>query len=417
LDDYHGGIRPPRIAISTHDAYGLGHVRRSLRIIRALARQVPESAILLLTGSPAHEVLKSLPRNADYVKIPTVVTSGAEGAKPPMLPIGLAELTLLREQLILQALRAFVPDVLLVDNFPLGSQRELLASIHELRRHSTRLVLGVRDILDPPERVRNDWSRQGMYEILDRFYDSILVYGTRDVLDVAEAYALPSRIARKVRYCGYVTEASSAICPEAEVRAELRLDGPFILGTAGGGGDGFPLLKVFLESLPLIPGVSAVVTTGQFMGPDEQAELRRMAAEWPGVVVLEHLRDLPSCMAAAELVVAMGGYNTTAEILTVGTRAVIVPRTWRSGEHQLRANPKAGVDAEQKMRAEALARLRLVDTLDARSLTPEELAACIRASLARPKPATNGAIDLHGVERVADILLSLADGTTGDSRR
>ena len=406
------GSPSPRIVIFTHDAYGLGHVRRSLRIIRALSEREPEAPILLITGSPAHEVLRALPRNADYVKIPTVVTSGVEGAKPSMLPIGLAEITFLREQMILQTLRTFTPDVLLVDNFPLGSQRELLASLAELRRHASRLVLGMRDVLDPPERVRNDWSRQGMYEILDRFYDRILVYGARAVLDVAEAYALPARVARKVSYCGYVTESAAAIRPEAEVRAELGLASPFILATVGGGGDGFPLLKVFLDALPLVPAVPAVVTTGQFMAPDEQAELRRMAATLPGVLVLEHIRDLPSCMAAAELVVAMGGYNTTAEILRVGTRAIVVPRTWRSGEHLLRANPKAGVDAEQKLRAEALAGLGLVDTLDARSLTPEALADSIRTSLARPKPARTGVIDLGGVDQVAEILL----GTASEAR-
>src|SRR6185369_10418676 len=114
--------RPPRIAIFTHDTFGLGHVRRCLHILRALARRSPDAAILLITGSPAVQLLEGLPGNADWVKIPTIVKTGSRGQGPPHLPVAKAEVAHLRERLIREAVAGFSPDVLLVDNFPLGSQ-------------------------------------------------------------------------------------------------------------------------------------------------------------------------------------------------------------------------------------------------------------------------------------------------------
>src|SRR3990172_9154112 len=264
-----------RIAVFTHDAYGIGHVQRCLNIIKALAQRAPQAAILLITGSPPVDLFKSLPPNADYVKIPTIVTPDAQGAKPPMLAIGFAELSLLRRQLIQKAVLTFEPDVFLVDNFPLGSQRELLPILKELRRRSTRIILGLRDIADPPEKVKKDWSRDGMYEVLSRYYDRILIYGMREILDIADAYALSERLAAKVHYCGYVTSDAPPTRTPAEVRGELGIKGPFILSTVGGCGDYFPLLKVFLQALPMI-SMPAVVITGPRMSLPERTELHTM---------------------------------------------------------------------------------------------------------------------------------------------
>ena len=86
----------PRIAIFTHDTFGIGHVRRCLHIIQALADRAPQAAILFITGSPAVDMLKSLPQNAEYLKIPTLAVLRADCAKPPTLPIGLVETSLLR---------------------------------------------------------------------------------------------------------------------------------------------------------------------------------------------------------------------------------------------------------------------------------------------------------------------------------
>jgi len=402
----------PRVAIFTHDAYGLGHVRRCLNIIQALARRAPNAAILLITGSPAVNLFSSLPPNADYIKIPTIVTSGTQSAQPPMLPVGLAELSFLRRRLIREALVTFAPDVFLVDNFPLGAKLELLPSLLELQRGRTRIVLGLRDIADPPNKVRADWGREGLYGILDRYYDSILVYGMREVLDIAEAYCLFPAIAAKVRYCGYVTSEVFQLRSPEEIREELGLKRPFVFASVGGGGDGFPLLQMVLRSLAMLPAASALVVTGAFMNPEERRQLESLAAIRSGVVVRGFVSDVPSYLAAADVVVTMGGYNTTAEILALRPRAIVVPRHWKSGEHTNRAK-SAGGDMEQLVRAQALANLGYIDLIHPADLTAEKLAERMIAALESERQEPKIQVNVSGVQFVAEHLLALARNEEG----
>jgi predicted glycosyltransferase len=400
----------PRIAIFTHDTFGLGHVRRCLHFARALAAQVPEAPILFITGSPALHVFDLLPPHVDFVKIPTIAKTGPEHLRPPHLPLPLDEVTALRSRIIQEAVLRFAPDVFLVDNFPLGSRNELRDTLEALSRTSTQCVLGLRDILDAPEVVRTEWTRQGTYEVLDRFYDRILVYGMRDVLDVPEAYGFPTTVAEKTHYCGYVTAAPTASRSAAEIREELGVSSPFLLATAGGGGDGFPLLKTFLDALPFIPETPAVVVTGPLMSVTERNQLKVSARERRSVRLHDYVADLRGFLGAADVVVSMCGYNTAAEIVAEGARAVMVPRTWRYGEHL--KGPSAGVEWEQLLRARSLAKLGLVDFLEPESVTPEHLADSIKSALAHETRARKP-VDLHGVRNVTRHLLEMAGKNGG----
>jgi len=394
-----------RFALFTHDAYGLGHVRRSIRILRALAEREPDASLLLITGSPCTHLLRDLPPNADTIKIPTVITSGGEGTRPPTLALGVAELCSLRGELTRKALDVFEPDVLLVDNFPVGTRLELLPALRELRHRPTRTVLGLRDVVDPPQKVRKDWERDGLFDIVERYYDRVVVYGMPAVLDAVSAYGLSDEVARKLVYCGYVTETGAPAKGAHEISAELGVAPGFLLATVGGGGDGRPLLEAFVGALDRFPGRQAVVVTGEFMSPDDRCAVIRAAEGHGAVVVRDYVRELPSAMAAAGLVVSMGGYNTCAEILALGARAVVVPRTWRSGEHGDRG--KTGVDAEQAVRAEGLARLGLVTTVNPHQLSPATLAAAMSAALAGPPSRAGADVVLDGAVRVAEQLVSL----------
>lgn len=398
----------PRIAVFTHDAYGVGHVRRSSRILRAIAEKEPGSALLLITGSPATYLLRELPPNADTIKIPTIITSGTEGTKPPTLNIGLAEIASFRGELTRRALELFEPDVFLVDNFPLGTRLELLPALRELRHRPTRTVLGLRDVVDPPEKVRRDWQRDGIFDLIERFYDRVLVYGVRDLLDAVEAYGLSATVAERLSYCGYVTDSGPVRSSPEQVRRELGVGEGFFLATVGGGGDGRPLLESFLAALEQFPSRPAVVVTGEFMSATDRASVIQAAATRQSVTVKTHIADLPSAMAAADLVVAMGGYNTSAEIVATGARSVLVPRTWRSGEHDSRG--KTGVDAEQQVRAEGLARMGLVTVLDTGELSGATLASAMKRALDQPGRNSDRSLDLDGASCVADHLLDLARG-------
>jgi predicted glycosyltransferase len=409
-----------RVLVFTHDTFGLGHVRRSLHIVRALCRRLPDAAVLLASGSPALRAVRDLPPNADFVKLPTIVKTGAAGSQPPHLPLELREVTSLRTGMLRGAVDAYRPDLLLVDNFPLGSRRELVEVLPLARQLGARTVLGLRDIVDRPEVVRASWTKDGVYDALQELYDLVLVYGVREILDAGAAYGLSSELQARVRYCGYVTAGRGPLRDAAELRRELGVEEALVVATVGGGGDGFPLLHSFVRAVGNLSGLTAVVVTGPLMAPGDRERIRELALGHPGILVTEYVEDLPSYLAAADAVVAMGGYNTVAELLALKRRALVLPRDWRYGDFALGGSSSTGpsalgptVEWEQLLRAEALQRLGLVRVLPRECFEPKALATHLAdaltaaGALAQRSQGQIADVDVGGAERAADELVHL----------
>lgn len=394
-----------RIALFTHDTFGLGHLRRSLHIIRTLASQLSNASLMLITGSPALPFLKDLPHNADYVKIPTIVKTGALGSQPPHLPLSVTETTLLRARIIKETVLAFEPDLFIVDNFPLGSKGELLPVLQALKPLSTKTILGLRDILDVPDVIRSDWKRQGIYDVLERYYDRILVYGAKKIFDIVEAYDLPPQTSKKVRYCGYLTEASLTVRAN-NIRKELGIKGPFVLVTGGGGGDAFPLLYTFVQALPQLQDISSVIITGPLMGASDRAKLQRQLNGDSKVIIRDFVPDLSLYLKTADVVVSMCGYNTAAEIMVQKPKAIVVPRTWKYGEHMERS--QTSEEGEQIIRAQALSRFGFVHLIKPDNLHVDHLSRKIREVLSRPKKKPIASVNIRGLEVAVKEILKTA---------
>lgn len=353
----------PRLLIYGHDTYGLGHLRRNLTIAAGLTHEFPDLSILLLTGSPAVQHF-ALPPNVDYVKLPAVVKVADEEYQARVLRLEPGEIVRMRTALVREAVSGFAPDVVLVDHAPTGMKGELLPALEALRQFSphSQVALGLRDIVDEPSRVRDNWTERDIYSVLDTYYDAILVYGTSRVMDVVTQYRLPPQVAAKTRYCGYLPRATS-VASALAVRAQYCMpDERLVLVTAGGGGDGYQLLHSYLmglEGTDAVQRVTSIIVTGPFMPAIERASLEALAAKHGRVRLLEFADDMLGLMQAADLIVCMGGYNTLCEALSVGTRTLVVPRMV----------PRR----EQLLRAQAFAELGLVTMLHPDALTPDLL--------------------------------------------
>ena len=387
------------VVFYSHDTYGLGHLRRTLLLAEALESRWPGLSQLIVTGSPLAHAF-SLPRGADYVKLPSVVKVGRDRYEPPELSIAFATVRALRRDLLRATADHVRPDLVVVDNVPAGLERELVPALLHLKRASprTRLVLGLRDIIDSADRVRATWRGQGVYELFDDVYDLILVYGDRSVCDVVEDYGLSERAAAKTRYVGYLRRIPDA-ARAADVRAELRSDGrPVVLATAGGGADGHELLRTLLEARrrwPREAEFDCVVAPGPFAAPREQRVLAEMAANGSRARLLDFEPDLPAYMAASDAVVSMAGYNSICEIASVGRPAVLVPRV----------QPRQ----EQLLRARAATRRGVGRMIHPSDLTPRRLLAEVNGLLDRP-PRYPMSLPLGGLARASEELRALVEG-------
>ncbi len=398
-----------RLMIYCQDSLGLGHLRRNVNIAHEVARAAPETSVVFVSDSPMSPFF-DLPPNCDFVKLPTVVKVRKGDWEVHRLPhLGAAHVREIRSRLIRDLADAFRPDVLLVDHMPHGAAGELAPCLASLRRShaACRRVLGLRDILGAPVDICSKWRDLGAYELLGEHYDAVLVYGSREVFDVAEAYAFGPEIARRVRYCGYVAVAPEASCPAPD-RLSEKFEVPraqTALVMAGGGHDGFAFMDTVLDAIrwigPEIPFNSYVVT-GPFMPAEERHALEQKARGLP-VAVRRFRDDSATLMRAADLVVAMAGYNTTCEVLQLARRAILVPRE--------------GPSLEQSMRTERFQQRGWLHAIHPSALSAPILGEAMLKELAGPeRDAAAAAIDLSGAARAAGHVLELAASARRSAR-
>jgi predicted glycosyltransferase len=307
----------------------------------------------------------------------------------------------LRKELISNALIHYAPHIFLVDHMPHGAMGELLPALDAMKHFGLRTqnVLGLRDILDSPEVTINRWQVEGAYDVIERFYARILVFGMQDVYDVAEKYQLPESAVTKLFYCGYVANLDherNAYNIRARYLAATTADTRLIVVMAGGGADGYSMMSTLIEALPKVledqPCILAIIT-GPFMPVELIADLERRAGRLP-VQMLEAVTDSTSYISAADLVIAMAGYNTSVEILRNKTPAILIPR--------------AGPSAEQRTRARLFAAKQWVDMLDPDEVTPENLAECISSHLNHPNARKPGTLpNLNGAAVAAKHTLAV----------
>ena len=109
-----------------------------------------------------------MPAGLQVQSLPPVIKTGAEEYASRDDAFSFATVKARREQVILESVIRYRPDVFLVDHAPAGMKGELLESLAFIREEmpATRTVLGLRDIIDSPDAVRSLWREQEIYQLL-----------------------------------------------------------------------------------------------------------------------------------------------------------------------------------------------------------------------------------------------------------
>jgi len=368
----------PRVLIYSHDTFGLGHIRRCRAIANALIASFPHISVIIVSGS---SVISSFQfgDGVDYVRIPGIEKQTDGRYEPHHLNLELNDTLRLRADLIKQTVLSFDPDVVIVDKEPLGLRGELRPALDILRRRGARIVLGLRDVLDEPAVLLEEWRRSGSLDALDTFYDDIFVYGLENIYQPLIGLPDEDRFADKLRYVGYLKRAvPSPMPPNRYPRITKQ---PFILVTPGGGGDGAGVIDWVISAYEADPTIElpALIVFGPFMSREKRKEFAERIARNPKLEGLGFDPRLELLMNRAHCVVAMGGYNTFCEILSFDKPALVVPRV----------RPRL----EQAIRAERAEELGLIDMLHDPSQTsegerdPRVMAAALHALPKRPPPS------------------------------
>lgn len=387
--------RGTRILIYSHDTFGLGHLRRSRAIANAIVQDRPDASVVIISGSPVIGNFE-FDSGVDYIRVPGVTKLPNGDYRSLNLNVSLDEAVGLRQALILQAAKAFKPDVFLVDKEPTGFRGEVVPALEYLKATGCRLVLGIRDVMDEPALLVPEWERKGAKDALIRYYDDIWVYGLKDVYQPLKALDLPAQVEARITYTGYLRRD---VPPTPSLTRYPKITRqPFILVTTGGGGDGDDLIDWVISAYEADPDLDqpALILFGPFIDRDMRRSFVDRIAKQPKLDVLSFDNKIEWLMKKADAIVAMGGYNTFCEALSFDKRTLIVPRTKPRLEQYIRA-----------VEGERLGLVRMLSDYQ-EPRTPERMAAALRSLSSQPRPSEvtiPGLLD--GLDRVQERLKAL----------
>jgi predicted glycosyltransferase len=134
-----------------------------------------------------------------------------------------------------------------------------------------------------------------------------------------------------------------------------------VVVTTGGGGDGYPVMDAYLSMLEhqgsLVP-YRSILITGPFMPISQRKEIFKRSKKLK-IKVFHFYRQMEKILAAADLVISMGGYNTVCELMSQKTVSLLIPRD----------TPRL----EQTLRAQCFAQRNLLDYIPWNRVSPELL--------------------------------------------
>ena len=387
---------PQRVLIYSHDSFGLGHLRRCRAVAHALVEGHPDMSVLILSGSP---IIGSFDfRNrVDFVRIPGVIKLRNGEYTSHSLHMHVEDTLALRASIIRHTAETFEPDLFIVDKEPLGLRGEVRETLEMLKHRDVPVVLGLRDVMDDPSLLAREWKRKNAMPALRDLYDEVWVYGLPQICNPREEIALPQSVHRKTVYTGYLRRGSEGVARVAS--AEPPMEGPYLLVTPGGGGDGEAMvdwvLRAYESDDPVVH--PALIVLGPFMPSDVQAALLERVQNLANVEAITFDPGIETLFERAAGVVAMGGYNTFCEILSFDKPALIVPRCM----------PRR----EQLIRAQRADELGLVKCLDPDEMGNTQLMATALRHLPQQQRPSDvvvpGLLDgLDNVNRLADRMMS-----------
>lgn len=392
----------PRVMIYCQHVLGMGHLVRSLEIVKALT----DCDVLFFNGG---ERLAGLdwPSLVRVVDLPPIVSDDRfDGLHAVGSTQSLEVVQRERTSRLLAGLHDFRPHVFLVELFPFGRLRfafELLPVLARIRldRLPTRVVCSLRDILvSKSDPIRHE---EWVCSLMNRYFDGLLVHADPAFQTLNETFSRVAELTCPIHYTGFVAEPSPPDSPGAIIEEPWiphHEDSPRILVSIGGGRVGYELIEGAIRAVDLLRHrrpCRLALFTGPYLPPDQWESLVRLVEGKGYISLRRYTNRFLWYLKQADVSLSMAGYNTCMNLLTTKTKALVLPFTGRGNE-------------EQTIRAQKLERLGLVNVLSQDELSPAALAARLDEALASREDHPGIALNLRGAQETARLIRKMAIG-------
>jgi len=344
---------------------GVGHLQRSIQLATALAKR--DFQVELVSGGLPQR--GSLVEGIHLSQLPPL--RSIDGTFTRLVDSEDNEIDqhwkMRRRQLLLEIFNRFMPGVLITETFPFGRRMmrfELLPLLETAQASANRplLISSIRDILQPKTKPGRN---QEICDLIDCFYDHVLVHGDENLVRLEHSFSHASRISEKISYTGYIGNLNHATPPQDEGFDEVVV-------SAGGSATGVEILKTAIAARPLSCFdklvwrllVSPAICENQFQA------LQAIAGD--GIILQRNRSDFTGLLQRARLSISQAGYNTITDILQSNTAACVIPYAEAD-------------EVEQTIRARRLQDKGRLVMLEESQLSPASLAAAMQqAALLEP---------------------------------
>ncbi len=379
-----------RVIFYVQHLLGVGHLRRASAIAHALDRAGFEAD--LVSGGMPEKWLEF--GGARFVQLPPTRANDPSFESLVNAEGEVVDESWMRQRrdVLLGHFNTFEPDVLIVESYPFGRRqmRFELTPLLEAARDRAKRPLVLASVREYVQAKRKPGRVEKTVALLGELYDGVMVHGDPAFARFEESFPLAGQIADDVHYTGFV------VAPEhrggAGEAGDEEAGRDEVIVSAGGGATARGLFAAAIEAR----GRSSLKDTtwrflvGTGLPARDREALTAAASAIPGIIVESARPDFRALLRRCAVSVSQAGYNTVMDLLSAGTRSVLVPF---AGDHE----------TEQPMRAARLAERKLVTVVEEAALSPELLARAVDATHAGPPPPPHG-LDLGGAEASARLI-------------
>ncbi len=368
---------------------GIGHLVRAVEIARHLSETFQ---VCLITGGELVNGFQ-FPESIEIVYLPGIKGDDlTTELKAVDFTLTIEDCKHIRTEKLLDTFKNFKPDLLVLEHFPFGQMFafELVPLLDFIRaeQYSTKIVCSLRDIVLNP---RGDTNDPIACSILNQYFDLLLIHSDPNFIKLSESFSQVEDIKCPIKYTGYVARKSQDNQHLNSIKQNQH--DPQILVSIGGGRVGANLLEsVIYASTFLYPEIKhkILMFTGPFMSEKQFINLKNLAGSLSHIEINRYTFNLSSLMYQSDISISMAGYNTIMDILVTQIPALLFIFDF---QYQ---------DSEQKIRAEKLEKLGIVDLIKTDELQSDILATKILKCLDRKGSQIK--LNLNGARNTALLL-------------
>lgn len=364
--------------------YGIGHLVRSLQLANGLAEFFD---VYFISGGEAINGFE-INSKINFIQLEAVYKEENRNSLTCVNEdFSLEECFKLRAEKINSALHSIVPDLIITEHFPFGflfenESLQLLNDAKEINK-KVKVVCSVRDII---EKIKGGKSDIKTNQILNKYYDLLLIHGDERLISIDQSFTLSKEIKIESNYTGYIVDT--------KLKGEHKTE-PNILVSVAGGRLGKELLSAVSEAFGLIKSYiphNLLLFTGAF------DSLNKLKGENERVQFFEFHRDtFLKKLSSCEVSISLGGYNTIIESIVCQKKVLVYNREF------------LGENEEQNIRISKFKDLGLLNLFEAKDLNKYSLSKLIMEMIEKPGLSKNKEINSSGVSNSINHIKRLLD--------